>query len=124
MSIPAAGAIYNIKPTASQTVSFTSGDTRAGSISFSYAAKNTVTGFSNDEETVTVQQNLTTSPRNGFIVTVTASGEGSRSDSVDVTFNQAAAAAYLNVDPATISIAADATSASFNIKSNDSWAIS
>ena len=124
VSIPAAGAIYNIKPTASQTVSFTSGDTRGGSISFSYAAKNTVTGFSNDEETVTVQQNLTTSPRNGFIVTVTASGEGSRSDSVDVTFNQAAAAAYLNVDPATISIAADATSASFNIKSNDSWTIS
>ena len=124
VAIPAAGAIYNIKPTASQTVSFTSGDTRDGSISFSYAAKNTVTGFSNDEETVTVQQNLTTSPRNGFIVTVTASGEGSKSDSVDVTFNQAAAAAYLTVDPATIKIAANATSASFNIKSNDSWTIS
>lgn len=124
VSIPAAGAIYNIKPTASQTVSFTSGDTRDGSISFSYAAKNTVTGFSNNGETVTVQQNLTTSPRNGFIVTVTASGEGSKSDSVDVTFNQAAAAAYLTVDPATIHIAADATSASFNIESNDSWTIS
>lgn len=124
VSIPAAGAIYHIKPTASQTVSFTSGDTRKGSISFSYAAKNTVTGFSNDGETVTVQQNLTTSPRNGFIVTVTASGEGSKSDSVDVTFNQAAAAAYLTVDPATINIAADATSASFNIESNDSWTIS
>lgn len=124
VSIPAAGAIYNIKPTTSQTVSFTSGDSRPGNISLSYVAKNTVTGFSNNEETVTVQQNLTTSPRNGFIVTVTASGEGSRSDSVDVTFNQAAAAAYLNVDPATISIAADATSASFNIESNDSWTIS
>lgn len=124
VSIPAAGAIYNIKPTASQTVSFTSGATRAGSISLSYVAKNTVTGFSNDEETVTVQQNLTTSPRNGFIVTVTATGEGSRSDSVDVTFNQTAAAAYLTVDPATINIAADATSASFNIESNDSWTIS
>lgn len=124
VSIPAAGAIYNIKPTASQTVSFTSGDTRPGSIDLSYVAKNTVTGFSNSGETVTVQQNLTTSPRNGFIVTVTATGEGSESDSVDVTFNQAAAAAYLNVDPATINIAADATSASFNIESNDSWAIS
>lgn len=124
VSIPAAGAIYNIKPTASQTVGFTSGDTRPGSIDLSYVAKNTVTGFSNSGETVTVQQNLTTSPRNGFIVTVTATGEGSRSDSVDVTFNQAAAAAYLNVDPATINIAADATSASFNIESNDSWAIS
>lgn len=124
VSIPAAGAIYNIKPTASQTVSFTSGSTRAGSVDLSYTAKNTVTGFSNSGETVTVQQNLTTSPRNGFIVTVTASGEGSKSDSVDVTFNQAAAAAYLTVDPATINIAADATSASFNIKSNDSWTIS
>lgn len=124
VSILAAGAIYNIKPTTSQTVSFTSGATRAGSIDLSYAAKNTVTGFSNNGETVTVQPNTTTSPRNGFIVTVTASGEGSRSDSVDVTFNQAAAAAYLNVDPATINIAADATSASFNIESNDSWAIS
>lgn len=124
VSIPAAGAIYNIKPTASQTVSFTSGATRAGSISLSYVAKNTVTGFSNKKETVTVQQNLTTSPRNGFIVTVTATGEGSKSGSVNVTFNQAAAAAYLTVDPATINIAADATSASFNIESNDSWTIS
>ena len=124
VSILAAGAIYNIKPTTSQTVSFTSGDSRPGSISLSYVAKNTVTGFSNNEETVTVQPNTTTSPRNGFIVTVTASGEGSRSDSVDVTFNQAAAAAYLNVDPATINIAADAISASFNIESNDSWTIS
>lgn len=124
VSIPAAGAIYNIKPTASQTASYTSGETKDCSISFSYAAKNTVTGFSNNNATVTVQQNLSTSPRNGFIITVTASGEGSRTASVDVTFNQAAAAAYLNVDPATINIAADATSASFNIESNDSWTIS
>lgn len=124
VSIPAAGAIYNIKPTASQTASYTSGETKNCSISFSYTAKNTVTGFSNNNATVTVQQNLSTSPRNGFIVTVTASGEGSRTASVDVTFNQAAAAAYLNVDPATINIAADATSASFNIESNDSWTIS
>lgn len=124
VSIPAAGAIYNIKPTASQTASYTSGETKNCSISFSYAAKNTVTGFSNNNATVTVQQNLSTSPRNGFVVTVTASGEGSRTASVDVTFNQVAAAAYLNVDPATINIAADATSASFNIESNDSWTIS
>lgn len=124
VSIPAAGAIYNIKPTASQTASYTSGETKDCSISFSYAAKNTVTGFSSNNATVTVQPNLSTSPRNGFIVTVTASGEGSRTASVDVTFNQAAAAAYLNVDPATINIAADATSASFNIESNDSWTIS
>ena len=124
VSIPAAGAIYNIKPTASQTASYTSGETKDCSISFSYAAKNTVTGFSSNNATVTVQQNLSTSPRNGFIVTVTASGEGSRTASVDVTFNQVAAAAYLNVDPATINIAADATSASFNIESNDSWTIS
>ena len=124
VSIIAAGAIYNIKPTTSQTVSFTSGATRAGSISLSYVAKNTVTGFSNNGETVTVQPNTTTSPRKGFIVTVTASGEGSKSNSVDVTFNQAAAAAYLNVNPATINIAANATSASFNIESNDSWTIS
>ena len=124
VSIPAAGAIYNIKPTASQTASYSSGETKNCSISFSYAAKNTVTGFSNNNATVTVQQNLSTSPRNGFIVTVTASGEGSRTASVDVTFNQAAAAAYLNVDPATINIAADATSSSFNIESNDSWTIS
>lgn len=124
VSIPAAGAIYNIKPTTSQNIGFSSGDSRPGNISLSYVAKNTVTGFSNNEGTVTVQQNLTTSSRNGFIVTVTATGEGSRSDFVNVTFNQAAAAAYLNVDPATINIAADATSASFNIESNDSWAIS
>lgn len=124
VSIPAAGAIYNIKPTASQTASYTSGETKNCSISFSYAAKNTVTGFSNNNATVTVQQNLSTSPRNGFIVTVTASGEGSRTASVDVTFNQAAAAAYLTVDPTTISLAADGSSTTFKIESNDSWTIS
>ena len=124
VSIPAAGAIYSIKPTASQTASYTSGETKNCSISFSYAAKNTVTGFSNNNATVTVQQNLSTSPRNGFIVTVTASGEGSRTASVDVTFNQAAAAAYLTVDPTTISFAADGSSTTFKIESNDSWTIS
>ena len=124
VSIPAAGAIYNIKPTASQTASYTSGETKNCSISFSYAAKNTVTGFSNNNATVTVQQNLSTSPRNGFIVTVTASGEGSRTASVDVTFNQVAATPYLTVDPTTISFAADGSSTTFKIESNDSWTIS
>lgn len=95
VSIPASGGSSTISPTASQTVSFTSGDTRAGSVSFDYEIKTSKTGFSLSGATVTVTQNTSTSPRNGFVVTVTATGEMLKSATTDVTFNQAGASVVL-----------------------------
>ena len=95
VSIPASGGSSTISPTASQTVSYTSGSTRAGSVSLSYAVKTSKTGFSLSGATVTATQNISTSARNGFVVTVTATGEGSKSATTDVTFNQAGASVVL-----------------------------
>lgn len=91
VSIPASGGSSTILPNASQTVSYTSGSTRAGSVSFAYEIKTSKTGFSLSGATVTVTQNTSTSPRNGFVVMVTATGEGSKLATTDVTFNQAGA---------------------------------
>lgn len=91
VSISASGGSSTILPNASQTVSYTSGSTRAGSVSFAYEIKTSKTGFSLSGATVTVTQNTSTSPRNGFVVMVTASGEGSKLATTDVTFNQAGA---------------------------------
>lgn len=88
VSIPASGGSHTISPTSSQTVSYTSGSTREGSVSFAYEIKTSKTGFSLSGATVTVTQNTSSSPRNGFVVTVTVTGEGSKSATTDVTFNQ------------------------------------
>ena len=91
VSMSASGGTSTISPNASQTVSYTSGSTRAGSVSFAYEIKTSKTGFSLSGATVTVTQNTSTSPRNGFVVMVTATGEGSKLATTDVTFNQAGA---------------------------------
>ena len=95
VSIPASGGSSTISPNASQTVSYTSGSTREGSVSFAYEVKTSKTGFSLSGATVTVTQNTSTSPRNGFVVMVTATGEGSKLATTDVTFNQAGASVVL-----------------------------
>jgi hypothetical protein len=95
VSIPASGGLGTISPNASQTVSYTSGSTREGSVSFAYEVKTSKTGFSLSGATVNVAQNMSTSPRNGFVVMVTATGEGSKLATTDVTFNQAGASVVL-----------------------------
>lgn len=82
------GGDYRINPIYSQTVSFTSGDTRAGSVSVTYTQKAAMTGFSLSGNIVTVTENKTTSARNGYTVTVKATGEGSKTASKEVVFNQ------------------------------------
>ena len=124
VSIPASGGSSTISPTASQTVSYTSGSTRAGSVSLSYAVKTSKTGFSLSGATVTATQNTSTSDRNGFVVTVTATGEGSRSATIDVTFNQAGASATLSVSPTSLSFVADGEGKTISIISNGDWTIS
>lgn len=84
------GGSYKITPTASQTITYTSEATRAGALNLAYAQKSAMSGFSLSGQSVTVTENKSTSVRNGYTVTVTATGEGSKSASKEVVFNQAA----------------------------------
>ena len=82
------GGEYRIDPIYSQTIKYTSGATRAGNVSVTYTQKAAMTGFSLEGNIVTVTENKTTSARNGYTVTVKATGEGSKTASKDVVFNQ------------------------------------
>lgn len=84
------GGSYKITPTASQVITYTSEATRAGSITFAYAEKSAMGGFTLSGQSVAVTENKSESVRNGYTVTVTATGEGSKSASKEVVFNQAA----------------------------------
>ena len=83
------GGSATISASASQTISFTSGSTRAGSVSITYTQKAAVSGFSLSGNKVTVSANQTTSARS-YVVVVKATGEGSKSASKEVTVSQAA----------------------------------
>ena len=87
--IAAGGQTYTISPAASQTVSFSSGSSRSGSISFSYAQISSVSGFSLSRNIVTAANNQSTSAKT-YTVNVTATGEGSVSAVKSVVFHQAA----------------------------------
>ena len=88
VSCDALGGDYRINPIYSQTIKYTSGSTRAGNVSVTYTQKAAMTGFSLSGNIVTVTENKTTSARNGYTVTVKATGEGSKTVSKDVVFNQ------------------------------------
>lgn len=72
---------------------------------------------------VAVTQNTTVAARNGFKVKVSVTMNG-KSTTSTITFNQAAAAAYLTVSPTTIDFAADGAAPTLTIESNDAWTIS
>lgn len=84
------GQTYTIPATASQTNTWTSGSTSAGQVTLTYAVKTAKTGFSLSTNKVTVTANTSTTARTGFVVTVTATGQGSKVVTKDLTFNQAA----------------------------------
>ena len=84
------GGRYKITPTASQVLTYTSGSTEAGSISFTYTQVSALSGFSLSGQYVDVTENESEVARNGYQVTVLATGEGSKTASKTVTFNQAA----------------------------------
>ena len=90
-TVVATGGTATISASASQTVSFTSGSTRAGSVSIAYNEKSVVSGFTLSGNEVTVGANSSTSVRS-YVVTVTATGEGGKSATKDVTVSQAAGA--------------------------------
>lgn len=93
ISVGASAGQYQLKPNFTQRAYYTSGsETPILSGSFTYAVKTALTGFTlaPPRGLVSYTTNLFVSPRNGFVVTITGSGNG-KSGTTDVTFNQAGA---------------------------------
>ena len=84
------GGQYKITPTASQILTYTSTATESGDITFVYTEVSPLSGFSLSDQYVNVTENESTVARNGYQVTVLATGEGSKTSSKTVVFNQAA----------------------------------
>lgn len=93
ISVAASAGSYTLSPNFTQRAYYTSGsETPILSGSFTYAVKTALTGFTLAPPTgiVSYTTNLSVSPRNGFVVTITGSGNG-KSGTTDVTFNQVGA---------------------------------
>lgn len=134
VSLAAPGETYAIVPAMKQTVTYTSGATRTEStpadnkvqLSADYAVKTPKEGFSLETNTgkVTVNLNPTTAPREGFVVTISAEGEGGKTATKDITFNQQGSASTLDLSPDTLSFVAAGETKTLTITSNDSWTLS
>ena len=95
VNLDATGGTYTINPTASQTVSYTSGSTKNntaanGGISLSYTQVSSSSGFSLSGNKVTYTNNNTTSSSRSYQVNVIATGEGSKTNTKTITFTQSA----------------------------------
>lgn len=93
ISVAASAGQYQLKPNFTQRAYYTSGsETPILSGSFTYAVKTALTGFTLAPPSgiVSYTANPSVSPRNGFVVTITGSGNG-KSGTTDVTFNQVGA---------------------------------
>lgn len=131
VSLQAQGQTYDLGAQVdakfAQTLTFTSGATRDGEITLEdYSVVTAKEGFSLNDSTgeVTVTQNPGTSARNGFVVKVTVTGEGSKSAIVNVTFNQQGSSSYIIVTPESLEFESAGGTKTINIESNDSWTIS
>lgn len=134
VSLNAPGETYQIVPAMKQTVTYTSGATRTEAtpadnkvqLSADYTVKTAKEGFSLETNTgkVTVSLNPTTHERGGFVVTISAEGEGGKTATKDITFNQQGSSSTLDLSPDTISFIADGETKTLTITSNDSWTLS
>lgn len=133
VSLQASGQTYQITPAAAQTVTYTSGASRTEAlgdspviIEVSYVEKTAQAGFSLDAGSgaVTVTENPTTSQRGGYVVTINANGEGDKSATKDITFNQLGSESTIEVSPEELTFEASGGTQTFTITSNDSWTIS
>lgn len=134
VSLVAPGEVYTIVPAMKQTVTYTSGATRTEAtpannkvqLSADYTVKTAKEGFSLETNTgkVTVNLNPTTHERGGFVVTISAEGEGGKTATKDITFNQQGSASTLDLSPDTMSFLAEGETKTLTITSNDSWTLS
>lgn len=134
VSLAAPGETYQIVPAMKQTVTYTSGATRTEDtpadnkvqLSADYVVKTAKEGFALDTNAgkVTVNLNPTTAPRDGFVVTISAEGEGGKTATKDITFNQQGSSSTLDLSPDTMSFVAAGETKTLTITSNDSWTLS
>ena len=134
VSLNAPGETYAIVPAMKQTVTYTSGATRTEAtpadnkvqLSADYAVKTAKEGFSLEVNSgkVTVSLNPTTHERGGFVVTISAEGEGGKTATKDITFNQQGSDSTLDLSPDTMSFIAAGETKTLTITSNDSWTLS
>lgn len=134
VSLAAPGETYAIVPAMKQTVTYTSGATRTEAtpannkvqLSADYTVKTAKEGFSLDTNAgkVTVGLNPTTHERSGFVVTISAEGEGGKTATKDITFNQQGSNSILDLSPDTMSFIAAGETKTLTITSNDSWTLS
>lgn len=130
ISLSAEGQTYQIDADARQTVTYTSGASRTEAseaspveIGVDYAVKTPKEGFTLDDllGEVTVVANPSASVRGGFVVTITAEGEGGKTASKDITFNQQSAESTITLTPPTLSFSAAGETKELTVASNDSW---
>lgn len=127
VSLAASGETYQIVPAAKQTITYTSGVTENNNeISITYSVLNEKEGFSLNSNTgkVTVSPNPTAVPREGFVVTISAEGEGGKTATKDITFYQLGSASTIDISPDTLSFIAAGETKTVTITSNDSWTLS
>jgi hypothetical protein len=134
VSLNAPGETYQIVPAMKQTVTYTSGATRTEAtpednkvqLSADYTVKTAKEGFSLETNTgkVTVGLNPTAHERGGFVVTISAEGEGGKTATKDITFNQQGSSSTLDLSPDTMSFIAAGETKTLTITSNDSWTLS
>lgn len=134
VSLAAPGETYQIVPAMKQTVTYTSGATRTEAtpadnkvqLSADYTVKTAKEGFSLEANNgkVTVSPNPTSLPREGFVVTISAEGEGGKTATKDITFNQQGSSSTLDLSPDTMSFIAAGETKTLTITSNDSWTLS
>lgn len=84
----------------SQAITYTSGASKDAKVTVAYAVKTPVEGYSLEGSVVSVTQNPSPAVRNGFVVTATATGEGEKSASIDITFNQTLSTAISSIKAA------------------------
>lgn len=126
VTLAASGQPYRLSAHNTQTVTYTSGATRTGTVHANSTVKTAKTGFSLDtnSDKVTVTPNPTAIPREGFVVTISAEGEGGKTATKDITFNQLGSASTLDLSPDTLSFIAAGETKTVTITSNDSWTLS
>lgn len=116
---------------AKQTVTYTSGATRTEAsttaavvFDLSPKVKTAATGFAlSSDGIVSVGANPTTEPRGGFVVTVTVTGEGSKTATREFTFSQQGSSSYITLTPESLTFKAAGESKTLTIESNDSWTL-
>ena len=130
VSLAASGETYQIVPALKQTVTYTSGVTRTEAtpadnkvqLSANYAVKTAKEGFSLEANTgkVIVSPNPASVPREGFVVTISAEGEGGKTATKDIAFYQLGSASTIDISPDTLSFIAAGETKTVTITSNDS----